>query len=234
MGAGVKKREQIAGMFDRIAGQYDFLNHFLSLGIDRKWRRGAIEMLRDVQPRLILDVACGTGDFAIESMRLNPDKITGVDISPGMLAMGRKKVGEKHLEKKIEFIETASEDLPFGDETFDAVTVAFGVRNFEDLDRGLREMHRVLKKGGRAVILEFSRPAAFPFKQVFGLYFRRVLPLIGRLISRDRTAYTYLPESVQSFPEGPEFLRVMERAGFRSPDSVRLTLGVCSIYTGEK
>ena len=182
------KKEQVAKMFDNISGRYDFLNHFLSLGIDILWRRQAIRLLKDIQPKVILDVATGTGDFSIEALSLKPQKVVGVDISAGMLEVGRKKMREKNLDQVIELVLADSEKLPFADNYFDAAIVAFGVRNFENLERGLGEMLRVVKPGGRIVILEFSRPAKFPMKQLYKVYFTAILPVIGRLISRDQAA----------------------------------------------
>jgi demethylmenaquinone methyltransferase/2-methoxy-6-polyprenyl-1,4-benzoquinol methylase len=228
------KKSQVAQMFNSIAGKYDFLNHFLSAGIDIYWRRQAIRLLAASQPRQILDIATGTGDFALEALRLHPDKITGVDISEGMLAVGREKITRKNLNHKIELRLGDSENLEFADNTFDAATAAFGVRNFENLPQGLREMHRVLKPGGRVVILEFSKPKAFPFKQVYSFYFNQILPVFGKLISKDQAAYTYLPESVQAFPDGPDFINILEQVGFKATQWHPLTFGISSIYTGIK
>lgn len=221
-------------MFDNISHRYDFLNHFLSMGIDRAWRRKAIKLLRETQPRHILDVATGTGDFALQALVLSPEKITGVDISEGMLEVGRRKVRERQLEHLIELQRGDSENLPFEENKFDAVTVAFGVRNFENLERGLREIYRVLKPGGKVVVLEFSRPRMFPFKQLYSFYFRAVLPKIGRMVSKDSAAYTYLPESVAAFPDGEDFLRILQAVGFNNTKCKVLTLGISSIYTGVK
>jgi demethylmenaquinone methyltransferase/2-methoxy-6-polyprenyl-1,4-benzoquinol methylase len=221
-------------MFDNISHRYDFLNHFLSMGIDRAWRRKAIKLLRETKPRHILDVATGTGDFALQALVLSPEKITGVDISEGMLEVGRRKVRERQLEHLIELQRGDSENLPFEENKFDAVTVAFGVRNFENLERGLREIYRVLKPGGKVVVLEFSRPRMFPFKQLYSFYFRAVLPKIGRMVSKDSAAYTYLPESVAAFPDGEDFLRILQAVGFNNTKCKVLTLGISSIYTGVK
>lgn len=228
------KKEQVARMFNNISKRYDFLNHFLSLGIDRGWRRKAIGMLRRHQPQQILDVATGTGDFALQAMALNPQKIVGVDISEGMLDVGRRKVSAKGLNNTITLQYGDSEDLPFVDGSFDAITVGFGVRNFENLRRGLLEMHRVLKPGGTAVILEFSRPRVFPFRQVYNFYFSFILPRIGRMVSKDDSAYTYLPKSVEAFPDGEDFLRILQDVGFKQNQCRPLTFGVSSIYTGTK
>ena len=228
------KKEQVARMFNNISGRYDFLNHFLSLGIDRGWRRKAINLLRPYKPQLILDVATGTGDFAVQALQLNPQKVVGVDISEGMLDVGKKKVLAKGLEGVVSLQYGDSENLPFADSTFDAITVGFGVRNFEDLRRGLQEMHRVLKPGGIAVVLEFSRPRAFPFKQVYNFYFRFILPKIGKMVSKDDSAYTYLPKSVEAFPDGERFLHILQDVGFKQNQCRSLTFGVSSIYTGIK
>jgi demethylmenaquinone methyltransferase/2-methoxy-6-polyprenyl-1,4-benzoquinol methylase len=228
------KKEQVAKMFNSISGNYDFLNHFLSLGIDISWRKKAIQLLKSTQPKLILDVATGTGDFALEALKLNPDKIIGIDISEGMLNVGRKKIKEKNLEQRIELIEGDSENLPFEQNKFDAVIVAFGVRNFENLERGLSEMLRVLRPGGKIVILEFSKPAGFPFRQLYHFYFKFILPKIGRVVSRDQAAYTYLPESVQAFPDGNQFLDILQRLGYKNTTCKPLTFGISSLYTGIK
>jgi demethylmenaquinone methyltransferase/2-methoxy-6-polyprenyl-1,4-benzoquinol methylase len=228
------KKSQVAQMFNSIAGKYDFLNHFLSAGIDIYWRKKAIDLLLPTKPALMLDIATGTGDFALEALRLQPQKIIGVDISEGMLAVGRKKLARKNLSDKIELQLGDSENLAFADNTFDAATAAFGVRNFENLTKGLREMHRVLKPGGKVVILEFSKPKAFPFKQVYNFYFKQILPVFGKLISKDRAAYTYLPESVQAFPDGPDFIKILEQVGFKTTQWHPLTFGISSIYTAVK
>ena len=221
-------------MFDSISGKYDFLNHFLSMGIDIRWRRKAIALLKDLQPKTILDVATGTGDFAVEALRLKPSKIIGVDISEGMLDVGRQKMKARQLDGIIELRSGDSEKLPFEDNFFDAVIVAFGVRNFEDLERGLSEMLRVVRPGGRVVVLEFSRPTKFPMKQLYNAYFTAILPLIGRWVSRDQAAYSYLPESVQAFPDGPDFIRILSDVGYKNPQCKSLTFGISSLYWGSK
>ncbi len=231
---GSAKKQQVARMFDNISGRYDFLNHFLSLGIDIRWRRKAIRLLKASQPKVILDVATGTGDFALEALSLHPEKIVGVDISEGMLAVGRKKMEERKLQDLIDLRTGDSENLPFEDNYFDAVIVAFGVRNFENLERGLEEMLRVVKPGGTVVILEFSRPSKFPMKQLYNVYFTAILPTIGRLISRDTAAYTYLPESVQAFPDGGDFVKILSRVGYKNPQCDPLTFGISSLYWGCK
>lgn len=228
------KKEQMAKMFNNISHRYDFLNHFLSLGIDRTWRKRAIGLLKASKPRFILDVATGTGDFAIQAMELQPEKVTGIDISEGMLEKGREKVEKLRLTSKIELLKGDSEDLKFGDNTFDAVTVGFGVRNFEDLEKGLSEIHRVLKPGATFVVLEFSRPRKFPMRQIYNFYFKNILPGLGRLISSDRSAYTYLPESVQVFPDGTDFENILKKVGFKETSCKPLTFGISSIYVARK
>ncbi|MDC1516334.1 bifunctional demethylmenaquinone methyltransferase/2-methoxy-6-polyprenyl-1,4-benzoquinol methylase UbiE [Cyclobacteriaceae bacterium] len=228
------KKEQIAAMFNSISGKYDFLNHFLSLGIDILWRKRAVRLLTKYQPQLILDIATGTGDFAIEALSLKPKKIIGVDISEGMLSVGREKLIKKNLTDKIELISGDSEVLPFEDNFFDAVIVSFGVRNFENLEKGLSDMLRVLKPGGKVVILEFSKPKSFPFKQLYKFYFQWILPKIGKLISKNHAAYTYLPDSVQAFPDGDDFLNILDKIGFQKNQCTPLTLGISSIYFGSK
>ena len=228
------KKEQVADMFNNISRKYDFLNHFLSLGIDILWRKKAIRQLKKDQPKLILDIATGTGDFAIEALKLNPEKVIGVDISEGMLAVGKEKIKNKGLESKIELQLGDSEKLLFSDNTFDAVIVSFGVRNFENLKKGLSDMNRVLKQGGKAVIVEFSRPKSFPMKQLYNFYFKYILPKIGRLVSKDQAAYTYLPESVKSFPDGEDFLNILKESGYKKTKCIPLTFGISSIYIGEK
>jgi demethylmenaquinone methyltransferase/2-methoxy-6-polyprenyl-1,4-benzoquinol methylase len=231
---GGSKKEQVSNMFNNISHYYDFLNHFLSLGIDRSWRRKAIATLRDLRPREVLDVATGTADLAIEAQRqLKPERILGIDISPKMLDIGREKLAKKGL-GNITLLDGDSENLPFETNRFDAVTVAFGVRNFEHLQQGLLEMQRVLRSGGKLVVLEFSRPTAFPFKQLYGFYFKNLLPLIGRLTSKDNRAYAYLYESVQAFPDGPAFEAELEKAGFAHTQRRPLTLGICTVYTAVK
>lgn len=229
------KKSQVAQMFNSIAGKYDFLNHFLSAGTDIYWRRKAVGELQQLRPARILDIATGTGDFAIETLKASPDAhITGVDISEGMLEVGRRKLREKGLTNSIELELGDSENLPYPDDHFDAVTASFGVRNFENLSKGLAEMQRVLRPGGKLVILEFSKPTAFPFKQAYNFYFRQILPVFGKLISKDRAAYTYLPESVQAFPDGTTFLAILTQVGFKNPAWQPLTFGISSIYTAQK
>lgn len=229
------KKAQVSTMFNRIAPYYDLLNRWLSLGIDRYWRNRAIRELGRNQPQVILDVATGTADVALTMARqLQPQSIIGLDIAAQMLDIGRKKVRQAGLDPVITLIEGDSEALPFADGHFDAVTSAFGVRNFGNLEKGLAEMYRVLKPGGRLVILEFSQPKIFPFKQIFNGYFKYVLPWLGRLTSKDPRAYQYLYESVQVFPEGEDFVNILRKTGFNSNQCIPLTLGVCSIYVGER
>lgn len=229
------KKEQVASMFNNISGTYDFLNHFLSLGIDMIWRKKAIKELLADKPANILDVATGTGDFAFEAIQiLRPVKIIGVDISEGMLAIADEKIRKRKMQDIFEVRLGDSEKLLFDQDTFDAVTVAFGVRNFEDLEKGLSDMLRVLKPGGKAVILEFSKPKVFPVKQAYNFYFKYITPTIGKLFSKDSSAYTYLPESVVAFPDGENFISLMEKVGFKNTKYRPLTFGICSIYTGVK
>jgi demethylmenaquinone methyltransferase/2-methoxy-6-polyprenyl-1,4-benzoquinol methylase len=232
--SSLSKKEQVATMFDNIAGNYDFLNHFLSLGIDIFWRKRLVRKLQKQKPHNILDVATGTADLAIAMMKIKPFNVVGIDISNGMLEVGRKKIKEKDLEKTIQLQQADSEDLPFEDATFDAVTVSFGARNFENLQKGLSEMARVLKPGGKIYILEFSKPTLFPFKQLYDFYFKFVLPLIGKLLSKDNAAYSYLPESVKAFPHGKELNSIIENCGYTNAKNHPLTMGIASIYTAQK
>lgn len=228
------KKEQVAEMFNNISHRYDFLNHFLSLGIDILWRKKAIKLLKADQPKQILDVATGTGDFAIEALALNPDRVVGVDISSGMLNVGKEKMRRKKIDHIIDMQMGDSEKLLFEDNTFDATIVAFGVRNFENLKQGLSDMHRVVKPGGKTVIIEFSRPRTFPMKQLYSFYFKSILPVIGKLISKDQSAYTYLPESVDAFPDGKKFLDILSAVGYKKTECKPLTFGIASIYIGVK
>ena len=228
------KKSQVAQMFNSIAGKYDFLNHFLSAGVDIYWRKKAIDFVAASKPQFILDIATGTGDFAIEALRVNPRKIIGVDISEGMLEVGRQKMLKKKINHLVELQVGDSENLQFKADEFDTVMAAFGVRNFENLPKGLSEMYRVLKPGGQLVILEFSKPTSFPFKQAYNFYFKNILPVFGKLISKDRAAYTYLPESVQAFPDGPDFVNILKQVGFKATAWHPLTFGISSIYVGTK
>lgn len=221
-------------MFNNIAHRYDFLNHFLSIGIDRYWRYKLIRKMGQYHPSDILDVATGTADLAIAAAKINPQKIFGIDIAAEMLAIGQLKVDRLQLQKMIQLRLADSENLPFPDTSFDAVMVAFGVRNFENLEKGLAQMYRVLRQGGRVYVLEFSKPGKFPVKQLYGLYFNHVLPVLGRIVSKDMSAYSYLPASVGAFPDGPVFLALMEQAGFSHVGCEQLTFGVASLYCGQK
>ena len=228
------KKEQVEEMFDNIAHRYDFLNHLLSAGIDITWRKKAVKFISTIQPKRILDVASGTGDFAFEALNLNPDKIIAFDLSEGMMAYGRAKAIKLNAADKVIFIKGDSEKMPFADNEFDAITVGFGVRNFEHLQVGLREMYRVTRPGGKIAILEASQPHNTIIRAVFGLYFGKVVPMIGRLFSKDARAYSYLPESVKVFPEGLEFVKILEDIGFRNIKWQPLTFGACAFYSMEK
>lgn len=230
-----KKSELVEEMFDNIAPAYDKLNHTLSMGIDRCWRKKAIRTLRPFHPKRMMDVATGTGDFAILACReLQPDSLTGIDISEGMMNVGREKVKQARLSDKITFAREDCTCLSFADGSFDAVTVAFGIRNFEGLDKGLSEMCRVLTPGGHLVILELSTPDRFPMKQLFGIYSKVVIPLIGKCISKDNSAYTYLPQSIRAFPQGEVMQEVIRKAGFSEVRFKRLTFETCTLYTATK
>jgi len=234
-GSEAGKKAEVEQMFDRIAPRYDLLNRVLSLGIDVWWRKRAIRYLKPHAPQEILDVATGTADVAILMAKtLKPRRVVGIDIANQMLELGREKIAAQGLSGVISLETGDCERLDFADNSFDAVTVAFGVRNFENLEKGLAEMLRVLRPGGRVVILEFSKPYVFPVKQLYNAYFKYVLPLIGRLTSRDLRAYTYLFESVQVFPEGNQFTAILTKTGYLNPLCERLTLGICSIYTATK
>jgi demethylmenaquinone methyltransferase/2-methoxy-6-polyprenyl-1,4-benzoquinol methylase len=228
------KKAQVATMFNNISRHYDFLNHFLSLGIDRGWRKKAIAILKPLKPQEILDVATGTGDFALQALDLKPLKVTGVDISEGMLEVGRKKIKQRGFSSQVELLQGDSENLGFEENKFDAVIVGFGVRNFENLEKGLTEILRVMRPGAMLVVLEFSKPKTFPFRQLYNFYFRAILPKLGRLISKDKSAYTYLPESVEAFPDGKEFENILRKVGFKDTTCEPLTFGVSSIYTARK
>ncbi|MCP4521127.1 MAG: bifunctional demethylmenaquinone methyltransferase/2-methoxy-6-polyprenyl-1,4-benzoquinol methylase UbiE [Cytophagales bacterium] len=221
-------------MFNSISKKYDLLNHLLSLGIDIYWRKKAIKILKKHKPEQVLDIATGTGDFAIEALAANPKKIIGIDISEGMLSVGKEKMKKKGFSERI-FLELGdSENLRFEDNTFDAAIASFGVRNFENLEKGLQEINRVIKPGGIIIVLEFSKPYMFPFKQLYNFYFSNILPIVGKLISKDNSAYTYLPESVRAFPDGKNFLEVLEKVNFKETKWKPLTVGISSIYTGKK
>ncbi|PKP46410.1 MAG: bifunctional demethylmenaquinone methyltransferase/2-methoxy-6-polyprenyl-1,4-benzoquinol methylase UbiE [Bacteroidetes bacterium HGW-Bacteroidetes-12] len=228
------KKEQVATMFNNISHKYDFLNHFLSMGIDILWRKKAIRLLQPSQPKIILDVATGTGDFAIEALKLNPTQIIGVDISEGMLNVGKEKMKAKGVDNIISLEVGDSENLRFETNFFDAYTVAFGVRNFENLEKGLSEMLRVLKPNGTAIILEFSKPKKFPIKQLYHFYFNKILPGIGNLISKDNAAYSYLPESVYAFPDGTNFTSLLSKIGYKNAQAIPLMFGIATIYKANK
>jgi len=228
------KKEQVTQMFDNISGNYDDLNRVISFGIDIKWRKRVVAILKKKKPSYLLDIATGTGDLAINLVQTGARKIVGLDISPGMLEVGKKKILEKHLEQTIKMIEGDSENLPFEDNTFDAVTVAFGVRNFETLEKGLTEIHRVLKPKGTFVVLETSVPTKTPFKQGYKLYTKYILPRIGRLFSKDDSAYAYLSESASVFPHGKKFNNILGKIGFIDVVNKPQTFGVASIYVATK
>lgn len=230
----LNKKLQVEDMFDSIAGKYDFLNHFFSLGIDKSWRKKAIKAISQVRPLSVLDIATGTGDLAIAAAKMNPEKVIGVDISEGMLTIGRKKVLALHLENIITLQKGDSESLEFSDNSFDAITCAYGVRNFENLVAGLQEMHRVLRPGGVVAILEFSNPQKFPIKQLYQFYFKNILPVLGKYVSNHNNAYTYLPESVRAFPEGKQFCDILAGCGFKEVVARPLTFGITTLYTAYK
>jgi len=232
--SNLSKKEQVAELFNNIAGRYDFLNHFLSMGIDKGWRKKAIAEVARTKPQYILDVATGTGDMAIAAAALQPIKITGIDIADQMLAAGREKIAKQNLSDLITLQTGDSEAMPFTTGSFDAVMCAYGARNFEHLEAGLSEMCRVLRPGGRVVILEFSKPTAFPVKQLYRFYFRYILPQLGRLVSKHSRAYSYLPESVMAFPEGKQFCDILVKCGFTNAKASPLTFGITTLYTAEK
>lgn len=221
-------------MFNNIAGKYDFLNHTLSMGIDKGWRKKAIAAIQEVNPKKILDVATGTGDLAIAAAKLQPDIIIGVDIAEQMLEVGRKKLIEQRLDQLISLNVGDSEQLPFEDNTFDAITCAYGVRNFENLEAGLKDMNRVMRTGGKVAILEFSRPKQFPVKQAYQFYFKHLLPLFGKMVSKHSSAYSYLHESAMAFPEGKDFCTILEHCGYKDAKARPLTFGITTLYTATK
>lgn len=228
------KKEQVEQMFDNISGKYDELNHILSMGIDVGWRKKVVKIIKNQKPKTVLDIATGTGDLAIMMAKATDAKITGFDLSAGMLEVGRKKIVELNLENRIEMIQGDAEKMPFDDNSFDCITVAFGVRNFENLKKGLDEIYRVLKPGGKFVILEFSQPQSFPMKQLYGFYSKNILPIIGKKISKDKSAYTYLPESVKAFPYGEEMKKILKSSNFIKTTDKKLTFGISSIYASLK
>lgn len=233
--SNLNKKQQVAEMFDSIAFRYDFLNRFLSIGIDVGWRKKAINQLKNLQPKKVLDVATGTADVALMTYKmLRPEKIIGIDISEGMLELGRQKISKLGLNNTIELFKGDSENIIFEDNSFDAITVAFGVRNFENLEKGLKEMLRVLKPGGKLVILEFSKPKQSAFKILYNLYMNQIAPAFGKLFSKNKNAYQYLNDSVQAFAEGETFLNIMNETGFTQTYLKSLSLGICTIYCGSK
>lgn len=230
-----EKREQVELMFNNISPKYDLLNRVLSLGIDKIWRKQALNLLKKDSPSYILDVATGTADLAIEAAtRLKPTTIVGIDIAENMLQIGREKIAKKQLDNIITLQKGDSEKIDFADNTFDAVIVSFGVRNFQHLELGLSEIHRVLKPGGSIMVLEFSKPQKAPFKQVYQFYFKNILPMVGKLVSKDTAAYTYLPDSVNAFPDGKAFCNILEKVGFSVQHYKPYTFGVCTSYVGKK
>lgn len=232
--SGLSKKGQVEEMFDRISHRYDLLNHLLSVNIDKLWRRKAVKLLASHHPEKILDIATGTADFALAAARLSPRKITGIDLSEGMLKIGRQKIEKKGISATIELLKADSENLPFDDALFDAAVVGFGVRNFENLEKGLSEIYRVLQPGGIFIVLEFSRPRNTIFKQLYYFYFNKILPLLGRLVSKDDSAYTYLPESVREFPDGESFISILEKTGYHNCSWHPQTFGIASIYKAQK
>lgn len=228
------KKEYVRTMFNDIASKYDFLNHFLSLNIDYLWRKNVINVLKPLKPKLILDVATGTADLALQATTLQPEKIIGIDISEEMLKIGQKKIFDKNKESVIQLINADSENMPLESDYFDACMVAFGVRNFENLKQGLKEMYRVLKPNAVLVVLEFSKPAKFPVKQFYNFYFKRILPVLGKLISKNDNAYMYLPESVNQFPDGESFTAILAEIGFKNLEIRKQSFGIASIYVGVK
>jgi demethylmenaquinone methyltransferase / 2-methoxy-6-polyprenyl-1,4-benzoquinol methylase len=228
------KKAAVREMFDDISPKYDFLNHFLSFGIDQAWRKKLVRLLVNRKPRTVLDVATGTGDLAIAISSLMPQKIVGIDISEKMLEIGRQKISERGLSQIILLQHADAEKIPFSNNSFEAITVAFGVRNYENLELGLTEMKRVLRPGGVMLILEFSHPESFPMKQLYAFYSRYIIPILGRWISGNSKAYTYLPESVAAFPSGKHFLGILDKLGLKNTRQISLSMGIASIYLGEK
>ncbi len=224
------KKGQVEEMFDNISPKYDLLNHLLSVNIDKLWRGRTIRKLKPYDPRRVLDIATGTGDFALAASKIEKVEVVGIDISEGMLSVAREKIEKKQLGHRIYVLKADSENLPFDDDSFDAAIVGFGVRNFEDLRKGLSEIKRVLKPGAVFFVLEFSKPSKAPFKQLYRFYFKNILPFIGRMISKDKSAYTYLPESVEEFPDGEKFVAILEELGFENNKCFPQTFGIATIY----
>lgn len=231
---GAAKREEVEQMFDNIAFRYDFLNSLLSLGIHKGWRKKCVNRLESLHPKSILDVATGTGDFAIACTKLNPEKIVGVDISEGMMKIGREKLLKLNLNKLITLKKGDAETIDFPDNSFDAIVVGFGVRNFENLERGLTNLYRILKPGGKIIILEFSYPRRFPVKQFYNFYFSYITPFVGKLFSKDNRAYSYLPESVKAFPDNERFVAILKGCGFINSGFKILSAGIAAIYEASK
>ena len=233
-GSDKSKKEEVAQMFNNISKKYDFLNHFLSLGIDKIWRRKAVNLLNEVKPKKVLDIATGTGDFAIATLKIHPTEVIGIDISQGMIDVGIEKIKKMKQDDIITLQLGDSENLPFEDNYFDGLTVAFGVRNFENLEKGLAEMLRVIRSGGKVVILEFSKPKKFPVKQGYAVISKYIIPFFGKLISKDDKAYAYLPESIAAFPEGESFTAILKKLGYTDVKSQLVSGGIATIYTGIK
>lgn len=230
----LSKKEQVEQMFDNISGKYDLLNRILSMGIDVRWRKKVVKSVKKANPKTVLDIATGTGDLAIQIAKSTQAQITGFDLSAGMLEVGRKKVSKEKLDDRIEMIQGDAENMPFENNSFDVITVAFGVRNFENLKKGLDEIYRVLKPGGKFIILEFSQPESFPMKQLYAFYSKNILPKIGKQISKDESAYTYLPDSVKAFPYGEEMKKILKNSNFSKSSDKKLTFGIASIYESLK
>ncbi|HLT51972.1 MAG TPA: bifunctional demethylmenaquinone methyltransferase/2-methoxy-6-polyprenyl-1,4-benzoquinol methylase UbiE [Arenibacter sp.] len=233
-GSDLGKKEQVTKMFDTISGNYDGMNRIISFGIDIKWRKRLVAIVGKKNPKNILDIATGTGDLAINLVKTGAEEIIGLDISSGMLEVGRRKVAEKHMQDKVKMMVGDSEDLPFGTNSFDAITVAFGVRNFENLEKGLSEIYRVLKPNGTFAVLETSIPEKTPYRQGYMLYSKYILPALGKLLSKDRSAYTYLSESAAIFPHGSRFNNILEKIGFIGIENRPQTFGAASIYIATK
>ena len=232
--SNLSKKEQVEQMFDNISGKYDLLNRILSMGIDVRWRKKVVKSVKKANPKTVLDIATGTGDLAIQIAKSTQAQITGFDLSAGMLEVGRKKVTKEKLDDRIEMIQGDAENMPFENNSFDVITVAFGVRNFENLKKGLDEIYRVLKPGGKFIILEFSQPESFPMKQLYAFYSKNILPKIGKQISKDESAYTYLPDSVKAFPYGEEMKKILKNSNFSKSSDKKLTFGIASIYESLK
>src|SRR5690606_17444510 len=228
------KKQQVEQMFDNISGKYDLLNRILSMGIDVSWRKKVVKSVKKENPKTLLDIATGTGDLAIAMAKETDAKITGFDLSAGMLEVGKRKIAEENLQDRIEMIQGDAEKMPFADDSFDVITVVFGVRNFENLKNGLDDIYRVLKPGGKFIILEFSQPEAVPMKLLYTFYSRYILPKIGKKISKDQSAYTYLPDSVKAFPYGDEMKKILKNSKFVKPFDKKLTFGIASIYESLK